>query len=187
MSQSRLTRLAAGVAALGLTVGLAACSSDNKDTTPGNSSTSSSASSSASSSSGSSSSTKPEDKNRTVDVKTADGKTALVPSAFAEALKKSPSDFGKLQAVHQGENGWVATYEKSSYIAWSDRTGAQPIIGMIAEQWVNDGAADNPLGMPKAPEKRLAAPADGWSQEFEHGTLTWINENGQFVPKIDQK
>ena len=58
-----------------------------------------------------------------------------------------------------------------------------PLVGMIAETWKKDGGLDNEIGLPlKAEDKR--DDNNGWIQDFQNGTIEWLEENGEFGAKI---
>lgn len=121
-------------------------------------------------------------------VQTASGEEVELPKDVKTAWDNEGGEsgsFGKLAEFTEGENGSLATFEKG-WIAYSKDHGAVPLIGKIGETWNNGGGLDNELGLPTAPEKGDAA--NGWTQSFENGTITWAkDESGQFSETIEKR
>ena len=121
-------------------------------------------------------------------VQTASGEEVELPKDVKTAWDNEGGEsgsFGKLAEFTEGENGSLATFEKG-WIANSKDHGAVPLIGKIGETWNNGGGLDNELGLPTAPEKGDAA--NGWTQSFENGTITWAkDESGQFSETIEKR
>ncbi|SCX20035.1 LGFP repeat-containing protein [Corynebacterium jeikeium] len=127
-------------------------------------------------------------KGETEKVQTASGEEVELPKDVKTAWDNEGGEtgaFGKLTEFTEGENGSLATFEKG-WIANSKEHGAVPLIGKIGETWNNGGGLDNELGLPTAPEKGDAA--NGWTQSFENGTITWAkDESGQFTETIEKR
>lgn len=123
----------------------------------------------------------------TTEFKTADGKSVLIPSAFAEALDDAAGegDFGTPATIEEGENGtFLATFDNGNHITYSEETGAVELIGEIGNTWVADGALTNPVGLPTDTESEVDG---GWSQDFQNGTISWIKgEAGDFAAEVEQ-
>ncbi|WP_297666191.1 hypothetical protein [uncultured Corynebacterium sp.] len=121
-------------------------------------------------------------------VQTASGEEVELPKDVKTAWDNEGGEtgaFGKLTEFAEGENGSLATFEKG-WIANSKDHGAVPLIGKIGETWNNGGGLDNELGLPTAPEKGDAA--NGWTQSFENGTITWAkDESGQYTETIEKR
>ncbi|MCG7267722.1 LGFP repeat-containing protein [Corynebacterium sp. ACRQJ] len=121
-------------------------------------------------------------------VQTASGEEVELPKDVKTAWDNEGGEsgsFGKLAEFTEGENGSLATFEKG-WIANSKDHGAVPLIGKIGETWNNGGGLDNELGLPTAPEKGDAA--NGWTQSFENGTITWAkDESGQYTETIEKR
>lgn len=121
-------------------------------------------------------------------VQTASGEEVELPKDVKTAWDNEGGEsgsFGKLAEFTEGENGSLATFEKG-WIANSKDHGAVPLIGKIGETWNNGGGLDNELGLPTAPEKGDAA--NGWTQSFENGTITWAkDESGKFTETIEKR
>ena len=121
-------------------------------------------------------------------VQTASGEEVELPKDVKTAWDNEGGEsgsFGKLAEFTEGENGSLATFEKG-WIANSKDHGAVPLIGKIGETWNNGGGLDNELGLPTAPEKGDAA--NGWTQSFENGTITWAkDESGQYSETIEKR
>ena len=121
-------------------------------------------------------------------VQTANGDEVELPKEIKTAWDNEGGEngtFGKLTEFAEGENGSLATFAKG-WIANSKDNGAVPLIGKIGETWANGGGLDNELGLPTAPEKGDAA--NGWTQSFENGTITWAkDESGQYTETIEKR
>lgn len=117
-----------------------------------------------------------------VDFSTADGVTHRVPAPVV-ALAEDQF-FGPAQSAHgDPEGGLVVTFPDKKYIAYTQGTGAQPVIGSISDVWFAEDGLDGRLGAPVEPE---AVVDGGWTQPFEHGTITWtLDPAGQFQPTVD--
>ncbi|WP_293819514.1 hypothetical protein [uncultured Corynebacterium sp.] len=127
-------------------------------------------------------------KGETEKVQTASGEEVELPKDIKTAWDNEGGEtgaFGKLTEFAEGENGSLATFDKG-WIANSKDHGAVPLIGKIGETWNNGGGLDNELGLPTAPEKGDAA--NGWTQSFENGTITWAkDESGQYTETIEKR
>lgn len=117
-------------------------------------------------------------------IQTADGNTVLVDPAFAEQINRYAEDWGAPEQVQESDVGAVATFPGGNLLAHSEEGGVQPIVGMIAQTWVEDGSLTNPVGMPTAPEQENDG-GSGWSQEFTNGTITWArDDSGEFTATV---
>ncbi|MDO5032812.1 LGFP repeat-containing protein [Corynebacterium sp.] len=105
-----------------------------------------------------------------------------VPADFASAIEEKSGEWGEVSEVESTDKGSVATFAEDKLLAYSEENGAQPIIGKIAETWTNEGGLDSEVGLPKAPEQ---SEGTGWTQEFDNGTISWMQgESGQYEPTI---
>ncbi|MBN9644795.1 LGFP repeat-containing protein [Corynebacterium mendelii] len=113
-----------------------------------------------------------------VTVTDAAGTEIKVPDAIKVAYDKlggQSGPTGALTNVTEKDGKWVASYANGWHIAFTEKTGAYPVKGRIGQEWFENGAIDNPIGMPTAPEHPKAD--GGWVQEFTQGQV-WAAENG---------
>lgn len=207
MSNTISRRILAGVAATTLALGVTACSeaedaaSQAGDAAGSATSAAGEAASSATSAAGeanesatasASESAEPSEStegsdSETTEFKTADGKSVLVPAAFAEALDDAAGDgdFGTPATIEEGENGsFLAAFDNGNHITYSEETGAVKLIGEIGNTWVADGALANPIGLPTDTESEVDG---GWTQEFQNGAISWLKgEAGDFAAEVEQ-
>lgn len=116
----------------------------------------------------------------TTEVETSDGSTMEIPSAVAEAAQAA--GFSTLEDVEEGDNGEMLATFVEGHIANAEESGAQPLIGKIAETWVGEGGLDADIGLPTAPEE---ATGDGWTQTFTNGVINWVNDgSGNYTADI---
>ncbi|MGV0325577.1 LGFP repeat-containing protein [Corynebacterium confusum] len=113
-----------------------------------------------------------------------------VPADFASAIEDKTSEWGEPKDITEGENGSVATFDDDKLLAYSAETGAQPVIGKIAETWTAEGGVDSKVGLPTAPEQRDDDDDDGfegWKQSFSHGSIEWDydDDHGQYEADVD--
>lgn len=201
MSNTISRRILAGVAATALALGVTACSeaedaaSQAGDAAGSATSAAGEAASSATSAAGeanesataSASESAEGSDSETTEFKTADGKSVLVPAAFAEALDDAAGDgdFGTPATIEEGENGsFLAAFDNGNHITYSEETGAVKLIGEIGNTWVADGALANPIGLPTDTESEVDG---GWTQEFQNGAISWLKgEAGDFAAEVEQ-
>lgn len=192
-------RIAGGFAAATLSVALVACSDaedaadDAKDAAgsvaadasdAAGSAASDAAGSAAAEATGSKDDNAEGAKGETQTITTAHGEEE-VPADLAAAIEEKQAEWGDVQSVESTDKGTLATFEGGKHLVYSEETGAQPVIGKIAETWVNEGGLDASVGLPTKPEAD-AAEANGWTQEFSNGTISWTEgEDGQFKADID--
>jgi uncharacterized protein with LGFP repeats len=183
-------KTAAVFAAGGLVLGAAACGDDD-DSGDSGSSTSASASSTAgsgasgsagASASGAAGASEGADASGAAgaegDVTSADQLPDEVKAAYEQAGGES-GELGAFTSFETSGDNSLATFA-NGVIATSPETGAQPIIGKIAETWVAQGSLENPVGLPTAPEQGDAT--SGWDQEFQNGTVGWhLDESGTWA------
>ncbi|MDK4278853.1 hypothetical protein QPX43_00650 [Corynebacterium accolens] len=123
-------------------------------------------------------------KGDTQTITTANGEEE-VPADLAAAIEEKQAEWGDVQSVESSDKGTLATFEGGKHLVYSEETGAQPVIGKIAETWVNEGGLDASVGLPTKPEAD-ATDANGWTQEFSNGTISWTEgEDGQFKADIE--
>lgn len=92
-------------------------------------------------------------------------------------------DLGALKNVEKTDKGTLATFD-NGWVTHSDETGAVKLVGKIGETWANDGALDNEIGLPTAPEQGDAM--NGWTQSFQNGTISWTkDDNGEFEADVE--
>lgn len=121
----------------------------------------------------------------TTEVESVDGETLTIPAAAAAAGEEA--DFGAPESVDEGPDGQtLVTYADGNHIIYSEETGAQPLVGMIAETWVEEGGFDASVGLPTSPERESDDRA-GWTQEFTNGTISWVADDaGEFEADIQE-
>lgn len=184
-------RIAGGFAAATLSVALVACSDaedaadDAKDAAGSVAADASDAAGSAAAeATGSKDDNAEGAKGDTQTITTANGEEE-VPADLAAAIEEKQAEWGDVQSVESSDKGTLATFEGGKYLVYSEETGAQPVIGKIAETWVNEGGLDASVGLPTNPEAD-ATDANGWTQEFSNGTISWTEgEDGQFKADIE--
>lgn len=113
-----------------------------------------------------------------------------VPADFASAIENKTFEWGEPKDITEGENGSVATFDDDKLLAYSAETGAQPVIGKIAETWTAEGGVDSKVGLPTAPEQRDDDDDDSfesWKQSFTHGSIEWDydDDHGQYEADVD--
>ena len=112
----------------------------------------------------------------------------MLTSAGSAAEKASPknsavSSADPISVETKDDGATLIEYDADKNIVYSEETGAVPLVGMIAETWKKDGGLDNEIGLPlKAEDKR--DDNNGWIQDFQNGTIEWLEENGEFGAKI---
>lgn len=121
-----------------------------------------------------------------VEVEGADGSTFQVPAAVAQAIDSYSSEFGAPVDVEESDNGTLVSFDEGNYLAYAEELGAQPVIGMIAESWVDEGGLDADVGLPTGPEE-ANADGNGWIQQFANGSISWIQgDDGDFESEIER-
>ncbi|MER0070086.1 hypothetical protein ABRP93_02980 [Corynebacterium sp. KPL2850] len=182
-------RIAGGFAAATLSVALVACSDaedaadDAKDSAGSVAADASDAAGSAASeATDAAGSAAAEGDTKTI---TTAGGEEEVPADLAAAIEEKQAEWGDVQSVESSDKGTLATFEGGKHLVYSEETGAQPVIGKIAETWVNEGGLDSSVGLPTKPEAD-ATEANGWTQEFSNGTISWTEgEDGTFAADIN--
>lgn len=187
-------KFGATVAAIALSTSLVACSNDEGDVneveaTETDTATVTSASAEDSAASESASETDATDaaaaEGETTEITTQDGEKVVVPAAAAKAPEElGLGNWGDPFNVETTEDGaTLIEYDAEKNIVYSEETGAVPLVGEIAKTWKKDGGLKNEIGLPlKAEDKR--SDDNGWIQEFQNGTIEWLEENGEFTAKI---
>ena len=188
-------KFGATVAALALSTGLVACSEGEGDVkeveaTETNTVTSSAAADDTATESASASESEGADAGAaadgdTTELTTQDGEKVVVPSAAANAPEElGLGNWGDPFNVETNDDGaTLIEYDAEKNIVYSEETGAVPLVGEIAKTWKKDGGLKNEIGLPtKAEDKR--SDDNGWIQDFQNGTIEWLEENGEFGAKI---
>lgn len=185
-------KFGATVAALALTTGLVACSEGEGDVTEVEATeTNTVTASEDAGASGSESEGADASKSEgaadgdTTELTTKDGEKVVVPSKAANAQEElGLGNWGDPISVETKDDGaTLIEYDADKNIVYSEETGAVPLVGMIAETWKKDGGLENEIGLPlKAEDKR--DDNNGWIQDFQNGTIEWLEENGEFGAKI---
>ena len=110
-----------------------------------------------------------------------------VPADFASAIEEKKAEWGDVQSVESSDKGSLATFDGGNLLAMAkDGDEAQPIVGKIAETWKEQGGLDAEVGLPKAAEEK-AAQGKGWTQQFDDGVISWIqDESGKFTSSVEK-
>ena len=105
---------------------------------------------------------------------------ADLPESITEAASSftSPydSEAGEFKSAKKVGDAVAAEYENVTFVESPETNGAQPLIGKIRETWVANGALENEIGLPTAPESEIE---NGWEQPFTKDTMKWSSEDGQ--------
>lgn len=105
---------------------------------------------------------------------------ADLPESITEAASSftSPydSEAGEFKSAKKVGDAVAAEYENVTFVESPETNGAQPLIGKIRETWVANGALENEIGLPTAPESEIE---NGWEQPFTNDTMKWTSEDGQ--------
>ncbi|QGU06879.1 LGFP repeat protein [Corynebacterium occultum] len=118
----------------------------------------------------------------TTEVESADGEPLEVPAAVLPVAEQA--GFGAPTEVEEGAEGQTLVSFEEGYVVNSVEGGAQSLVGMIAETWIDEGGLDSDVGVPVAPEEANAE-GNGWTQEFNNGTISWADDgSGEFVADI---
>ena len=202
-------RIAGGFAAATLSVALVACS-DAEDTANDAKDTAGSVAADASDAAGSavdeatsekdkdaeSSESEDADGSESEDADSKDGDTKTVstangdqevPAALASAIEEKKAEWGNVQSVESSDKGSLATFDGGNLLAMAkDGDEAQPIVGKIAETWKEQGGLDAEVGLPKAAEEK-ATEGKGWTQQFDNGVISWLqDESGKFTSSVEK-
>jgi len=121
-----------------------------------------------------------------VEYETAEG-NVVVPAAAAAAFDEFAAEWGAPETVETNNIGQaLAIFQGGNLATFSEDLGGIPIVGEIANKWLEDGGLENTLGLPTGPEQ--AAPdGAGWIQEFANGTISWIaDEDGEFSAEVQE-
>ncbi|MCK7675761.1 LGFP repeat-containing protein [Corynebacterium pygosceleis] len=118
----------------------------------------------------------------------AEGKEVAVPTPIVEMYESmggTAGHLGKLTDLKEKHGRYLAAFNEGYYIAYSKDTGAQRLNGKIAETWMSEGGLDSELGMPTAYEVERQD-GNGWTQNFQHGDITWSETDGTWGPTIEK-
>ena len=110
-----------------------------------------------------------------------------VPAALASAIEEKKAEWGDVQSVESSDKGSLATFDGGNLLAMAKGGDeAQPIVGKIAETWKEQGGLDAEVGLPKAAEEK-ATEGKGWTQQFDNGVISWIqDESGKFTSSVEK-
>lgn len=110
-----------------------------------------------------------------------------VPAALASAIEEKKAEWGDVQSVESSDKGSLATFDGGNLLAMAkDGDEAQPIVGKIAETWKEQGGLDAEVGLPKAAEEK-ATEGKGWTQQFDNGVISWLqDESGKFTSSVEK-
>ncbi|WP_297454932.1 YtxH domain-containing protein [uncultured Corynebacterium sp.] len=105
---------------------------------------------------------------------------ADLPASITEAASSFTSPYGteagEFKSAKKVGDAVAAEYENVTFVESPETGGAQPLIGKIRETWVANGALENEIGLPTAPESEIE---NGWEQPFTKDTMKWTSEDGQ--------
>ncbi|MCT1719034.1 YtxH domain-containing protein [Corynebacterium amycolatum] len=103
-----------------------------------------------------------------------------LPGSITEAASSFTSPYGteagEFKSAKKAGDAVAAEYENVTFVESPETNGAQPLIGKIRETWVANGALENEIGLPTAPESEIE---NGWEQPFTKDTMKWTSEDGQ--------
>ncbi|AIN81783.1 MULTISPECIES: hypothetical protein [Corynebacterium] len=103
-----------------------------------------------------------------------------LPESITEAASSFTSPYGteagEFKSAKKAGDAVAAEYENVTFVESPETNGAQPLIGKIRETWVSNGALENEIGLPTAPESEIE---NGWEQPFTKDTMKWTSEDGQ--------
>lgn len=110
-----------------------------------------------------------------------------VPADFASAIEEKKAEWGDVKSIEQGDDDeFLANFDNGNLLTFDDDEGAQPIVGKIAETWKEQGGLDSEVGLPKAAEEK-ATEGKGWTQQFDNGVISWIqDESGKFTSSVEK-
>ena len=110
-----------------------------------------------------------------------------VPADFASAIEEKKAEWGDVKSIEQGDDDeFLANFDNGNLLTFDDDEGAQPIVGKIAETWKEQGGLDSEVGLPKAAEEK-AAQGKGWTQQFDDGVISWLqDESGKFTSSVEK-
>jgi uncharacterized protein with LGFP repeats len=88
-------------------------------------------------------------------------------------------------------NGTAQAFDKGTIYS-SPSTDAYLVRGEILRVYLAQGGPAGPLGFPTNDESQEAGgpdiPNGGWRSDFEHGSITWLNQgNGAFKETVTRK
>lgn len=111
-------------------------------------------------------------------IETADGNTVIVPSEFAAAISEQEAEWGAPLLVRSEGENFLAEFGEDHWLTFNAEAGAQPLVGMIAHTWLEEGGLNAEIGLPVEAE---VEGENGWSQAFQGGAISWIRGgDGQF-------
>ena len=110
-----------------------------------------------------------------------------VPADFASAIEEKKAEWGDVKSIEQGDDDeFLANFDNGNLLTFDEDGGAQPIVGKIAETWKEQGGLDSEVGLPKAAEEK-ATEGKGWTQQFDNGVISWIqDESGKFTSSVEK-
>lgn len=119
-------------------------------------------------------------------VETAEG-TVGISAAAAAALADFTADWGTPETIENNDIGQVlAIYPEGNLATFSEETGAVPVGGEIANEWLEGGGLENSIGLPTGPEEAVAE-GEGQTQQFTNGTISWVaDEDGEFSIDVQE-
>lgn len=112
-----------------------------------------------------------------------------LPASITDAASSYTSpygtDAGAFVSAKKSGDAVAAEFENVTFVESPETNGAQPLIGKIRETWVANGALENEIGLPTAPESEID---NGWEQPFTKDTMKWTSQDGQeFTDSYDNK
>ena len=121
----------------------------------------------------------------TVELTTQDGTKVLVPAGAANATEElGLGDWGEPVKVESRQDGTtLIEYDGGKNIIYTADGGPVALVGEIARVWKENGGLDNEIGLPTDAESERDD-KNGWIQEFQNGTIEWLEENGVFGERV---
>lgn len=121
-----------------------------------------------------------------VEYETAEG-TVAISAAAAAAFDGYAADWGAPETIETNNIGQaLAIFADGNLVTFSEESGDIPIGGEIGNTWLEEGGLESTLGLPTGPEEATPE-GNGWIQEFENGTISWLaDEDGEFSAEVQE-
>ncbi|MEJ4100326.1 hypothetical protein V5S96_08155 [Corynebacterium mastitidis] len=108
-----------------------------------------------------------------------------VPPEVARATGQAEDAGATVLAVTTEEpQRYLVELSDGSSVVYSPETGVQRVRGKLARIWLREGGLGAPVGLPVAHEEELPD-GNGWTQRFEHGSVSWARDaEGQYGAEV---
>ncbi|APT92852.1 hypothetical protein CPHO_08085 [Corynebacterium phocae] len=109
-----------------------------------------------------------------------------LPADFADEAVAKGQEWGlNIEDVQTTDKGTLVNYGDNKLLVHNAETGKTvPVIGKIAETYIENGGLEAEVGLPVEPEQ-VTDHATGWNQEFTNGTISWMADaTGRFGADI---